>query len=154
MELPAAIGQSYSELNWIATRVLNRNPNTTPIWVDELLAEAASYQRSIELIGRASASVESTRLHCLLKSIDVEINTVLRTARAIAQERGTVEEISSSVHSRDLETHMTRLQIKGQYLMDHLSDFFTTDELQELGPEFSDERNTLVLRMLDMSAYY
>lgn len=148
MQLPIAVGQSYSDINWTASNILTQEPVMASFWLTELISEAVGYQRSMTMIGGQYSCRDADRLRCLLKSIDVELNTILNLASAASLLR---EEEVNIENRKSLETHLTRLDIKGRYLISHLTEFFDDEQLEQLGNEFNGERATLALRMRYMS---
>jgi hypothetical protein len=148
MQLPIAVGQSYSDINWTATHTMVQEPEMASFWLSELVSETAGYQRSIQIAASKNHCKDHNRFNCLLKSIDGELNTILNLASAIAKDK---ERPLHDQRKQHLGTHLTRLDIKGKYFVSHLIDFFDECELKQLGDEFAGERSTLRSRMGQMS---
>lgn len=148
MQLPIAVGQSYSDINWTAKHTMVREPEMASFWLNELVSETVGYQRSMQIAGSKNHCKDHNRFNCLLKSIDGELNTILNLASAIAKEN---PRPMNDQRQLSLETHLTRLDIKGKYFVSHLIDFFDNSELEQLGDEFAGERSTLKSRMAQMS---
>ncbi len=148
MQLPIVVGHSYSDIYWTANNILTREPSMAAFWLTELINETVGYQRSMNMIGQQKNCKDGNRLRCLLKSIDVELNTVLNLASAASLR---AESGCSTEKQKNLETHLTRLDIKGRHLVSHLTDFFDSRQLEQLYKEFDGERATVSLRMRSLT---
>ena len=148
MQLPIAVGQSYSDINWTANRLMDQESPMASFWLNELVSETAGYQRSIQMAASKNHCKDHNRFNCLLRSIDGELNTILNLASAIAKDK---PRLRNDQRQKTLEIHLTRLEIKGKYFVSHLTDFFDQCELEQLGDEFGGVRSTLTSRMRNMS---
>jgi|GEM_PF-7076579 len=151
MRLQMAIAQSISALQSCARHLLDEDTGRADYWLDELLAEVTGYDAAHASILKIAERNGQKRLEALLLSCGYEVHDVVEAAIKLKESGPLTNESMKILAARQLRTHLKRLELKADYIIQHLSEFFGNVALVQLGEEFDGTRSKLTSRFHTMS---
>jgi hypothetical protein len=151
MDLSNALKAARRDIEAKASTLNAQDETSLPYWLSELNTEATASQIAIDKIILPASSLASQQLPALLKSIEIELNIIAKTAGSAAKIVYEGRKLRLNNQLRAIETHVTRHHIKSSYTENHLSEYLGERESQHLGQEFLDERQHLSrnMRLMD-----
>ena len=153
MLIRTVLEDGFGALQLNTKNIVSQGQTMSDFWLDELLAEVVAYHGAIQrLVARAPARKEGPGMLSLIRSIDHEVQSIVRMAGHLVQDQKHNPSVRDLGEIVALETHLERLRIKVGYLVDHISDFMSQEQLDDLAVDFSSERAELVRRVHTMAA--
>ena len=150
-----AITQGINALQECARHLLEGDSSQADYWLEELLAEVTGYNAAARSILIVANNSGQKRLASLLLSAEFEVHAVVEAAIKLAEQAPIplespprLDKVRAAQH---LRTHLKRLDVKFEYIIHHLSEFFGNIDLVRMGDEFSATRSMLTGRFHTMS---
>jgi hypothetical protein len=151
MNLVLAIAESFASMKKDVYGVSELEPEVGEYWLDALLVDLGSYDAAVNKILQPRHMPKRSPLLDLIKSLEVEGDQILKLSRDVVRANQIrISRRKLILVRQQLEMHLKRQQIKSAYLTSHLRDYFSSDDLSQLGQDFVHERDTLVARSRSM----